>query len=115
MGARGPRRQPAQLRALRTGKAAKPAPVPRAAEPVAPPWLSDAQRVIWRRVAEDLAVMGLWRSADTDVLVSYVVVAGMRDDAGDRLLGRGVRPGGVVLRARPPGAVTGGRHRGCPR
>jgi len=76
MGRRGPAPQPQKLKLLHGNPGKRPLKKPRAAPVTAskvscPEWLSPGAKAEWRRVAPELARMGLLTSLDRAVLAGY--------------------------------------------
>lgn len=75
MGSRGPAPSPTRLKLLkgetRPSRIGHGEPVPRAAEPVPPGWLSPPARDVWDRTVTELDAMGLAHAADADALTVY--------------------------------------------
>jgi P27 family predicted phage terminase small subunit len=107
MGKRGPRPTPTNLRLLQGESrpsrinANEPVPANRAPEPPADDAaFTDEMRGVWKRVTEDLRIMGMLAGADEDLLYAYCVTTVKYRDAV-----RLVNQTGLMLRGRDGGVV----------
>ena len=99
MGARGPKKQPSQLRLLR-GET-RPSqinynqPVPPTDEPQRPDWFDERHNAVWDQTCYQLRGMHLLHAADQQMLIAYVRASCRQEDAA-----RLVMQAGIVVRGK---------------
>lgn len=93
MGKRGPAPKPTHLKLMegtyRPDRAAKNEPKPEAARPSCPSWLGTEAKREWKRVVDELAVLGLLTSIDRAALAAYCESYQIWHDARKSLDGAG--------------------------
>jgi P27 family predicted phage terminase small subunit len=100
----GPKPTPTHLRVLRGDRKDRintREPKPKKTRPRCPEWLTPEAKVVWRRVAKHLDEMGVYSSADSDVIVSYVHAVVNYQNAT-----KAVESMGLLIEGRRDGLVT---------